>query len=143
MRTDFPRAASAPASASCDPTESPSGRTCEEITKRRRSAISSRMRSTTSWSVLFAVIVIVCRRRCGLSVGFVDLLDQPLDPVLAFDRLVEDELEDRHAPQTQPLADLVTQEGRGPAEGAARVPAGRRVAERRVVHAGKLQVTGH
>src|SRR5450756_2037039 len=43
MRTSLPRASSAYAIASCDPMESPSGRACEVIRKRRRACIASQI----------------------------------------------------------------------------------------------------
>jgi len=50
------------------------------------------------------------------GLGLVDLLQQPLDAVLRFDRLVELELERRDAPEPQALADLVPEERRRPVE---------------------------
>src|SRR5476649_1993315 len=105
--TSLPSARSAYAIAICEPRESPSGRECDEITKRCR----VRMASTICWisgaggSGAGVVIAIGSRRRVGL-----DLVEQLLDAVLARDRLVDHELQLGHALQPEPRSDLPPQE---------------------------------
>ncbi len=112
-RTSLPSARSAYASATCDPIESPSGFRCEVIRNRCRARISSRMRRSGSWSVLAGFGVMV--RVGALGIGLVDLPDQLFHARLVLDRLVEEELEHRDAPQAQALADLVLEEREWPA----------------------------
>jgi hypothetical protein len=79
------------------------------------------------------------RRRTG-GLG-ANLVEQLLDPVLAGDRLVVDELELGDALQAQPRADLAPEEGNRAVQRPARALARPVVAERRVVDARVLQVT--
>src|SRR6185369_8418361 len=119
MRTSLPSARSASVIATCEPMASPSGRACDTTTKRRR----ARMASAT-WAIVASVEVVVIGRLRLL----VELLKNLLDPVLVRDRLVEPELQLRHAPQLHAAADLPPQERRGPIERLLRVLARRRVA---------------
>ena len=77
---------------------------------------------------------------CGTRVGGVDLLQQLLDTRLVGNRLVEDEGDLRHAPQPQALrragGGRTASRGRAPSRCSLRG----RVAERRVVDVGDLQV---
>src|ERR671936_967731 len=93
--------------ASCEPMASPSGRTWDEMTKRRRCRISSAMRSRTDVSL----VVVVIRCRGGGLVGMKGAKNL-LDPVPVLHRLVEPELELRNAAQPQPPPDLPPHERR-------------------------------
>src|SRR5579862_7953969 len=149
----LPIARSAYAIASDDPIESPSGRACDEMTKRRRSRIAAAIRSTAAGSGLAIVVGVIGRRggrgRSG-SVRSVELAQQALDPVLARDRFVVEELELGSPPQTQCRADAASEERRRAVEGLRGVlprlviaqAAGRRP-DRRVVDACELQVRRH
>src|SRR2546425_9574339 len=124
--------------ASCEPMASPSGRTWDEMTKRRRCRISSVMRSRTDVSL----VVVVIRYRRGGFVGM-KVAQDLLDPVLALDRLVEPEFELRNAAQPQAPADVPPHERRGAIQRPRRLPARFLIAERRVVDARELQVGRH
>src|SRR5688572_3665165 len=69
--------------------------------------------------------------------------DDALDPVLAFDAFVVEELECRHVPQAEPPPELPAQERHGALERPRRLFARLRVADRRVVDPRLLQVRGH
>src|SRR5919197_1814389 len=132
--------------ASCDPMESPSGRACDERTKRCRERIASTMR----WRSEVGVVIRDGSRGLTLarSAGaLVQLVEELLDAILAGDRFVVDELQIRHAPQPQARSDLTAEEGSGALERARRAlfglcfGAGR--AERGVIHASVLKVGRH
>src|SRR3954470_13376934 len=129
MRTCLPSASSANAIASCDPIESPSGRAWEVRRNRWRRRISSRICSTGASTVtpppvsLLIVVLpvapcVVHGRRGGRlrRALRVELLENPLDAVVLFDRLVEREGQFRHALQPEPPADVPPQEGDGALE---------------------------
>src|SRR5262249_1957762 len=115
----------------------PSGRAWEESTNRRRDRIASTI------DPISGLVVIGIRMRAAGAVRGVDLVEELLDSILAGDRFIVEELELGHALQPQPRADLPPQKRRGALEGAGGVPARRVVAERRVRHAGVLQVRRH
>ena len=69
-------------------------------------------------------------------------MEDSLDPIAALDRLVEEELERRHAFQAKPAADVTAEERRRALQGLARLAARLVVAERRVVDARDLQIRG-
>src|SRR5262245_11216969 len=125
--TCLPRARSANAIASCEPIESPSGRLCDERTKRWRWRIASTIRSNSG---LRLVIVFVN----------VKLVQELLDAVLARNRLVVDECQLGSPLQPQPRANLAAQKRRGAVERAPCVNSGLLVAERGVEHPRQLQV---
>src|SRR6185436_9333415 len=126
----------------CDPIESPSGRECEEITKRRRARIASTMAGSSGLVVIIVAIGGSAGGRGARVRGAVaaDLVEQLLDPVLAGDRLVVDELELGDALQAQARADLAAQERNRAMERAVRALTRLVVTERGVVHARVLQV---
>src|SRR5439155_3502633 len=130
-RTSLPSARRAYAMASCDPIESPSGRECEEMRKRRR----ARMASTTCRNSLLLV---------GLGdvgiVGGMDVLQELLDAILSGDRIVVGEPELWYAPQAKPSAKLAAQKWRRAFEGASRGGPGALVAEHRVHDSRHLQI---
>src|SRR5262245_12248142 len=99
--------------------ESPSGRVCDEITKRRRAAIASTIGVVSG----LIVIGIAAAARAGRPIGRPDLLENLLDPILARDRFVIHELEIGHAPEPQPRADLAAKKRRRALERARRVAA--------------------
>src|SRR3954463_13551334 len=124
--------------ASCDPIESPSGREWDERTKRWRERMASTMRAMSG-----LVVIGICRRvggRVSRVLRGANLVEEPLDAVLAGDRFVVEELGLRRALQPQPRSDLPPQERRGAAERPFRVPPRRVVAERGVVNARLLQI---
>src|SRR5204862_7780192 len=94
--TCLPSACSANAIASWEPIESPSGRLCDERTKRCRWRIASAIRSISG---LRLVIVF----------GNVELVQDLLDAILAGDRLLVDERQLRSPLQPQPRAALPAQ----------------------------------
>src|SRR5512145_1331376 len=94
MRASLPSARSAYAMATCDPIASPSGRTWDAITKRRRLRISSAARWSVSDSV--AVVVMVAT---SLAFLFVQVAQNLFDPILVGYGFVEPELELGHASQ--------------------------------------------
>src|SRR4029077_9361976 len=102
--TSLPSAFSAKAIASCEPIESPSGLACDERTKRCRVWIAS----TICW--ISGLVVIGLRVRgldlgCRVGIGVcrmvrgADFAEQLLDPVLAGDRVIVEELDLRGALQ--------------------------------------------
>src|SRR5580765_2245845 len=133
----LPIACSANAMASCDPIESPSGRACEDSTKRWRARTASTICRSSG-----LVVVIGGRfgRHGAAGAAGADAVEELLDPVLAGDRLVVEELEFGHALQPQPRTDLAPQEHRGAAQrlraGGARLI----VTERGVVDARVLEI---
>src|SRR2546423_6882129 len=139
IRTSLPSDHSAYAIACCEPMASPSGRTCDESTKRCRLRISSAIRPRVVVSVAASVIRTgFGTRDWGLVAGralgvlFVDVAEDLLDAVLVRDRLVEPELDLRYAPELQAGFDLAPGEtGRAP-QGAGRLLAGVLIAEARV-----------
>src|SRR6266540_12883 len=128
----FPSALSALAIASCDPIESPSGRACDDRTKRCLARIASTI------CCICGLFVIVWGRRRAL-----ELVEQLLDPILPGDRFVVVEPQFWRAPQAQTGSELTAQKRRGPFERARGVLETLRVAERRVVDACLLQVRAH
>src|SRR5262249_21816062 len=115
--TSLPSARSANAIASCDPIESPSGRECEEMTKRRR----ERSAAVICWvSGAVAAISAVFGGLAGVAgwgaaafaVGRVNFVEQLLDAVLSRHGIIVLELELGHALQTQARADLPPQKWR-------------------------------
>ena len=73
----------------------------------------------------------------------VEIVQELLDPVLAGDGLVVDELELRDAPQTKAGSNLTAQERNRPLQAARRVAARPVVAERSEEHASVLQIRRH
>src|SRR5258705_2510446 len=160
IRASFPRCHSAWAIANCEPIESPSGRTCDESTKRCLPRISSAIRARMAVSVAAPVIVwgsgiLAFARRasagkrvlgfafgCALRVLLVDVAEDLFDAVLVGDRLVEPELDLRHAPELQPRADLAPEEAGRPLQRARRLGARLLVAEAGVEDARHLEVRG-
>src|SRR5436190_7917650 len=95
--------------------ESPSGRECDDRTKRWRERIASTMRCIGAASVVVIGGSVV--RRCG--VGWrcaVKLVEDAFDPILTGDRIVVYEPEFGCAFQPQPRADLAPQKRGGPSE---------------------------
>src|SRR5262249_34158556 len=125
--------------ARCEPSESPSGRVCDETTKRWRARMAS-----TIWDSS-GVIVIGVRVGGGVCGGFrgANLVEQLLDAILPGDRFVIDELELRGALQAQPRAELAAEKRRRTIERPAAVAPRRGVAEHGVVDARLLQVGCH
>src|SRR5919106_4755653 len=121
---------------------SPSGRTCEVSTKRRRSRISwtARARPSTGLGAgapaSVAVVIVGRAGRFLLTKVAQDLLDA----VLVLNRLVEAEFDFWHPAQADAGADLTPEERRGPLEGFLRLEPGLRIAERRVEDFRDLQV---
>src|SRR6188508_2610199 len=96
--------------------ESPSGRACEEIRKRLRARIASRISAISVFSRLIRAVDIIWRgRRPGVRLGL-QFLEDLLDAILVGDGLVEEELELGHAAKPDPLGDLAAQEGEGAPE---------------------------
>src|SRR4051794_23896638 len=115
---------------------SPSGRTCEDSTKRCRLRISSAMRARVAVSVAAVAIVSglgtvgVALRAFALRIFFVDVLEDSLDAVLVRDRLVEPELELRHAAKMRDArADLPAEKAGGAPQRLRRVLARLLIAE--------------
>ena len=125
--------------ASCEPMASPSGRTCETITKRWRVRMASAIpdavglsrgrhsssvgRGTSSRSASVCVAASggrVAGAMLGGCVVRVEVAEDLLDPVLMRDRFVETELELGHPAQLQPGADVAAEERRGTVQGARR-----------------------
>src|SRR6185295_1717069 len=123
--------------------ESPSGRLCEEITNRCRVRIASTICAMSGLSGLF-VIILVERgsgvRRLLRTLADANLVEELLDPVLAGDRLVVDEIELGDALQPQARADLAAQKRHRPLERARAALLRLLVAERRVVDASQLEI---
>src|SRR5258705_8562565 len=168
IRTSFPRCHKAYAIASCEPMASPSGRTCEDSTKRCRVRISSAIRARMAAAVSVAVVVIRpesgnCGPGCGirdpgsgavvvtlgvgrwklgfpLGVFLVDVAKDLFDAVLVRDRLVEPELDLGDAAELQPRAELAPEEAGRALQRAGRLLAGLLIAERGVEDARDLQV---
>jgi len=69
-----------------------------------------------------------------------ELLEDSLQPIALFDRLVVEEGELRHTLQSQPLSDLASEERCGAVERARRFPARRVVTDGRVIHQRLLQI---
>src|SRR5262245_36797444 len=136
-RASLPSCQSANAIASWDPMASPSGRTCDDSTKRCRLRISSAMRARTLTSV---AVVIVAGFGGALRVLFVNVAQDLLNPILVRDRFVEPEFELGDPAQLQPGADLAAEEAGGPGECARGLLARVGIAQACVVHASQLQV---
>src|SRR5712691_12056379 len=117
--------------------ESPSGRECEESTNRCRARIAS---TICRISGLIVIIVRSAGSAARRRFGGANLVEELLDPVLAGNRFVVDELERRDALQPQPRSNLPPQKRHRALERARRAPAARLVAERGIVHAGLLQI---
>ncbi len=77
---------------------------------------------------------------CCRAPACVKLVEDPLDPILAGDRIVVDEPELGRALESQPGSDLPAQERRRPAERSCARFAGLCVAEHRIQDAGHLQI---
>src|SRR5712691_11508300 len=117
--------------------ESPSGRECEESTNRCRARIAS---TICRISGLVVIILRSAGSAAGRRLGGANLVEELLDPVLAGNRFVVDELELRDALQPQPRSNLPPQKRHGALERARRAPAFLFVAKRGVVHARLLQI---
>src|SRR6266550_2764176 len=120
--------------------ESPSGRLCDEIANRCRPRIAS---TICAMSGLFVIIVGgrgSGARQCFAPFADANLLEELLDPVLAGDRLVVDEIELGDALQPQARADLAPQERHRAVERARRALPRLLVAERGVVDASQLEI---
>src|SRR5436190_2888648 len=124
----LPIARSAQAIAIEDPMESPSGRACDEMTKRRRPRMAATIASRSGLVVIVAV-------GSGAG-GGVDLVQELLDAVLSGDRFVVVKLELGRTSQAQRLADAPAQERRGAAERPGRVLPRVRVVGARGVRSG-------
>src|SRR5258705_2397078 len=142
IRASFPRCHSAWAIANCEPIESPSGRTCEDSTKRCRLRISSAIRARIAVSVAVVVTLGVGRWKLGVPLGvlLVDVAEDLFDAVLVGDRLVEPELDLGDAAELQPRAELTPEEAGRALQRARRLRAGLLIAEGRVEDARQLQV---
>src|SRR5262252_8071659 len=116
--------------ASCDPIESPSGRECDERTKRCRERIASTICASSGGVVVIGI------RGCvgGVDGSFrgANVVQELLDAVLAGDGFVVEELDLRRPFETQPGADLASHERGGAAERAIGAAAGLVVAQRGV-----------
>src|SRR4051812_20689541 len=134
--------------ASCDPIESPSGLACEVSRNRWRRSISSRICRTADLAASTRSLIIVAgtdrvaiiRPACPFRP---ELLENALDTIALFDRVVEEEGQLRHALQAKPLANLSPQKRACPLERARRFALDGVVADNRVVHARLLQVGRH
>src|SRR5436190_6909956 len=148
-RTSLPSCHRANAIASCDPMASPSGRTCEDSTKRWRPRISSAIRARAVTSLAVVLIVPAANREisalgCALRVLLMNVSKDLLDAVLVLDRFVEAELNFWDVSQMmQPAADLAAEKSGGALERPRRVLARFLIAEARVEHARQLQVRRH
>src|SRR5437867_4378919 len=121
--------------ASCDPMESPSGRACDDSTKR------CRVRIAPTISCIAGLLMILRRvRRRGRRL---DLVEEPLDAVLSGDRLVVVKMKLGSATQAQTRSDLAAQKRRRASERAFGAVAGLLVAESREVDARPLQIRRH
>src|SRR6266516_692897 len=127
----FPSSRSAKAIASWDPMESPSGRACDESTNRSRERIA--------WTMCWrsGLVVVIGGRRRG-----VELVDQLFDAVLTGDRFIVNELQFRHAFQSQAGADLTSQKRQRTMQRAIGLAPPLFVAEDGVEHARLLKVAG-
>src|SRR5215471_10275258 len=143
--TSLPSARSANAIASCDPIESPSGRECEEITKRRR----ERTAAVICWiSGSVAAISVVVGGLAGVAgvsaaafaVGRVNFVEQLLDAILSSHGIIVLEFELGHAFQTKARTDLPPQKRRRPIERARAALARVDVAKDGVENPGQLDV---
>src|SRR6266705_1065241 len=117
--------------------ESPSGRECEESTNRCRARIASTI------CRISGLVVIILRSggsAAGWRLGGANFVEELLDPVLARNRFVVDELELRDALQPQPRSNLPPEKRHGALERARRAPADRFVAKRGVFHARLLHL---
>src|SRR4026208_660217 len=146
MRTVLPSGATATAIANCDPIESPSGLAWDVSRKRWRRRTSSQIRRTAAAAVSTRSLIIVGRTEC-LVVGFgpcgpfcFQLLKNSFDAVALFDRLVVEERQFRDTLQPKALTDLAAQKRRRPIERTRRLPLRLVVPDRRVIHAGLLQI---
>src|SRR5262245_43284642 len=153
-RTSLPRSQSANAIASCEPIASPSGRTCDESTKRCRLRISSAMRARTLTSVAVVIVSGYGIRNLGSGLGirlgmalggaprvfFVKVAQNLFNPVLVCDRFVEPEFELGDAAQLQPRADLAAEEACGARERTRRLLSRVGIAQACVEDARQLQV---
>src|SRR5258706_423291 len=94
-RTSLSRCQSAKAIASCEPIASPSGRTCDESTKRCRVRIWSAIRAMTVCSVAVVIVWGVGGGEPGAAflVLLVQVPEDLFDAVLVLDGFVEAELE--------------------------------------------------
>src|SRR5471032_3244155 len=90
--------------------ESPSGRACDEIRKRLRARIASRI---SVFGVFMRDFGVVWRGRRPCVRFGLQFLEDLLDPILLGDRLVEEELELGHTAEPHPLRDLAPQERQG------------------------------
>src|SRR5262249_41987626 len=123
--------------ASCDPIESPSGRECDDNTKRWRE------RTASTICAISGVVVIGIRVRVGEVGGRLrgaNVVQELLDAVLARDRLVVEELDLRRALEAQPRSNLAAEKRRRPPQRAIGPAPRRLVTERGVVDARLLQV---
>src|SRR5262245_37169579 len=127
--------------ASCDPIESPSGRECDERTKRCRERMASTICASSGGVVVIGI---------GGCVGGVDgsfrganVVQEFLDAVLAGNGFVVEELDLGRPPEAQARADLAPQERRGAPERAIGAAARLVVAEGGVVHARLLEIRRH
>src|SRR5688572_17468971 len=145
-RTSLPRWRSAYAIASCDPIASPSGRTWEVSTNRRRFRISSTARARPStWlgagpptSLAVVIVGVAIVRASGFL--FMKVAEDLFDAVLVLDGLVEPELDFGNPAQADARADLAAEERRRPLERLLRLDPLFRIAERRVEDLGDLEV---
>src|ERR1044072_5665913 len=115
--------------ASCDPIESPSGRACDDSTKRCRARMASAM------ALACGLVVIGRRMRRG-----VELAEQLFDPVLSGNRFVVVKGQFGGPLEPQAGADLAAQEPGGARQRAFGATAALLVAERRVVDVRLLQI---
>src|SRR5215211_5746430 len=113
-RASLPRPRSANAIASDDPMASPSGRACETITKRCRVRIAAATCALPASVAVVVIAVVVAEVRVvrALRLFRMEVAQDLFDAVLMSDRLVEPELQLRHAPQIEPAAHLAAEERR-------------------------------
>src|SRR5689334_9564801 len=148
-RTSLPICHRAYAIASCEPMASPSGRTCDDSTKRCRLRISSATRARADTSVVAVIVTGSGIRNPGSAVGgtlcvlLVNVAKDLLDAVLIRDRFVEPELQLRHAAQVgQSRADLPPEEAGRARQRPRRFLARLLIAKAGVENAGQLQIPG-
>src|SRR5215217_3672937 len=121
--------------ASCDPIESPSGRECDDSTKRCRARMAATISGTRG-------LLMILRRLARIG-PCLELVQQLLDPILAGNRFVVLEQQFGGPLEPQPRSNLPAQKRRRAAKGARRVAAALVVTQRGVEHAGLLQIRRH
>src|SRR5262245_3641422 len=126
--------------ASCDPIESPSGRACDVIRNRFRSLIASQIRASAVSPFAGVIFPRGILRAVGLGLQIPKDL---FNPIGSCDRVVVEELELRHPPETEPLAELSSKERRGAPKRARTFTLRLFVTHGRVVDLRELEVGRH